>query len=81
MGCSKSKPAAEEKKDIAAGGESASAGHPKVVVVFGATGQQGGSVVRAMKDDKNFVLKAVTRNPESEKAKQLASQGNALVQV
>ena len=48
---------------------------PKTIVVFGATGQQGGSVVRAMKDDKRFVLKAATKNTESESAKKLAAQG------
>lgn len=83
MQCSKSKPEAEEK-GVAAGGESAdnaNAGRPTVIVVLGATGQQGGSVIRAMKDDNNFVLKAATRNPDSDKAKQLALQGNALLLV
>ena len=48
---------------------------PKTIVIFGATGLQGGSVVRAMKDDKRFVVKAATRNAESESAKKLAAQG------
>jgi nucleoside-diphosphate-sugar epimerase len=53
----------------------------KVIVVFGSTGQQGGSVVRAMKDDKNFVLKAATRNTDSDKAKQLTDEGVQVIQV
>jgi len=47
----------------------------KVIVVFGSTGQQGGSVVRAIKDDKNFIVKAATRNTNSKEAKQLAAEG------
>jgi len=47
----------------------------KVIVVFGATGQQGSSVVDALKDDNKFVVKAVTRDRESDKAKQLAAEG------
>lgn len=50
----------------------------KIVVVFGATGAQGGSVVKAMKDDPNFKVRAVTRNTGSEKAKALAEQGKYL---
>jgi uncharacterized protein YbjT (DUF2867 family) len=53
----------------------------KVIVVFGATGAQGGSVVRAMKDDKRFVLKAATRNPDSDQAKALVAQGVDVVKV
>ncbi len=48
----------------------------KVIVVFGATGAQGGSVVRALvKDKRNFTVRAVTRNAESPKAKVLAELG------
>ena len=50
----------------------------KAIVVFGATGLQGGSVVRAMKGDKRFVVKAATRNTESESAKKLAAEGHKL---
>jgi uncharacterized protein YbjT (DUF2867 family) len=71
-----------EAGDAAAGGAEATekieqpqSEDPRVIVVFGATGAQGGSVVRAMKDDKRFLLKAVTRNPDSDKAKALAEQG------
>ena len=77
MGCGKSKEAFDEKKtDIAAAADDANDACRKVIVVFGATGQQGGSVVRAMKDDKNFILKAATRNPDSDKAKQLTEEGD-----
>src|SRR6218665_1504990 len=48
---------------------------PKIIVVFGATGLQGGSVVKYLKDDDKFKVRAVTRNADSEKAKQLAEQG------
>lgn len=54
---------------------------PKTIVIFGATGQQGGSVLRAMKDDKRFVLKAATKNTDSDSAKKLAAQGIELVKV
>ena len=46
-----------------------------MIVVFGATGVQGGSVIDAMKDDKRFLLKAATRNLQSDKAKKLAAEG------
>jgi uncharacterized protein YbjT (DUF2867 family) len=44
----------------------------RTIVVFGATGAQGGAVVRAMWQDKKFEIKAATRNPDSVKAKELA---------
>lgn len=50
---------------------------PKLIVVFGATGTQGGSVVEYLKGDESFRVRAVTRNAEGEKAKQLAEQGLA----
>ena len=47
----------------------------KTIAVFGATGQQGGAVVRAMLKDKQYVIRAITRNPESEASIQLKKQG------
>ncbi|GAM35161.1 hscarg dehydrogenase [Talaromyces pinophilus] len=49
---------------------------PKTVVVFGATGTQGGSVAKALLKDprtaQQFKVKAVTRNPSNPAAKALA---------
>lgn len=49
----------------------------KVIAVTGATGAQGGGLVRAILADRDgpFVARAVTRKPESEKARALASLG------
>jgi len=53
----------------------------KIIVVFGATGAQGGGVARAIFNDKNseFAVRAVTRDINSEKAKELARLGAELV--
>lgn len=52
----------------------------KVILVFGATGQQGGAVVKALlKSD--FAIRAVTRNPDQAKSKALAAQGMELVKA
>ncbi|MEK7747250.1 MAG: NmrA family NAD(P)-binding protein, partial [Elusimicrobiota bacterium] len=49
----------------------------KVIAVVGATGAQGGGLVRAILADKNggFAARAITRDPESDKAKALAALG------
>ena len=52
----------------------------KTIAVFGATGQQGGAVVRAMLKDKQYTIWAITRNPESEKGIQL-KQGRVKVKL
>ena len=43
----------------------------KIIVVTGATGAQGGSVVKFLLEDGTFAVRATTRNPESPKAKGL----------
>jgi len=54
----------------------------KIITVFGATGAQGGGLVRAICADKNseFRVRAVTRDIDSEKAKALEALGAELVQ-
>ncbi|XP_072050144.1 nmrA-like family domain-containing protein 1 [Amphiura filiformis] len=52
----------------------------KVIVVFGATGMQGGGVAQGLLKNKNFEVRAVTRNPQSDKAKALEKQGAKLVE-
>ncbi|KAJ2369648.1 hypothetical protein H4S02_001266 [Coemansia sp. RSA 2611] len=44
----------------------------KTVVVFGATGHQGGSVLRALADDAAYHVRAVTRSTTSDKVLELA---------
>jgi len=53
----------------------------KILAVVGATGAQGGGLVRAICADKNgpFTARAITRNPASEKAKALAALGAEIV--
>ena len=53
----------------------------KIIAVFGATGAQGGGLVRAIVADKNgpFAARAITRNPDSEKAQILAKLGVEVV--
>lgn len=47
----------------------------KIVVVFGITGRQGGAVARALASDPQYKVRAVTRNPESAKAKEIQALG------
>ena len=53
----------------------------KIITVFGATGAQGGGLVRAILDDKDgeFKVRAVTRNAQSDKAKALKKLGAEIV--
>jgi len=53
----------------------------KIITVFGATGAQGGGLVRAIATDSNseFAVRAATRDPNSYKAKALAALGAEVV--
>jgi uncharacterized protein YbjT (DUF2867 family) len=53
----------------------------KIITVFGATGAQGGGLAHAILNDKNseFAVRAVTRDPNSDKAKKLAEMGAEVV--
>ena len=53
----------------------------KIIAVIGATGAQGGGLVRAILADKrgSFAVRAITRNTESEKAQALRAAGAEVV--
>lgn len=53
----------------------------KIITVVGATGAQGGGLVRAILNDKNggFTVRAITRDMHSDKAKGLAALGAEVV--
>ena len=53
----------------------------KIIAVIGATGAQGGGLVRAILADKNseFTVRAITRKTDSDKAKELAAAGAEVV--
>jgi uncharacterized protein YbjT (DUF2867 family) len=53
----------------------------KIIVVFGATGAQGGGLARAILRDPQgeFAARAVTRHPDSEKARELVRMGAEVV--
>lgn len=53
----------------------------KLVTVFGATGNQGGSVARSLLKNKDFSVRGITRNPGSDAAKALASLGAEIVKA
>lgn len=55
----------------------------KIIVVFGATGAQGGGIARAILNDSNseFSVRAVTRGTNSDKAKALEALGAEVVQA
>src|SRR5687768_9842120 len=54
----------------------------KIIAVTGATGTQGGGLVRAILADPNsgFAARAITRDPGKDKAKELAAAGAEVVQ-
>ena len=53
----------------------------KIIAVIGATGSQGGGMVRAIQADKSgsFAARAITRNPNAEKAQALQAAGVEVV--
>lgn len=51
----------------------------KRILVTGATGAQGGSVARHLLQKSNFAVRALTRNPDSDKAQALKAMGAELV--
>jgi uncharacterized protein YbjT (DUF2867 family) len=53
----------------------------RIIAVLGATGAQGGGVVRGILGDKSggFAARAITRHPDSDKAKALAAAGAEVV--
>ena len=55
----------------------------KIIAVTGATGAQGGGLARAILADPEggFALRALTRDPDSEKARALAASGAEVVQA
>ncbi len=57
----------------------------KIVVVFGATGAQGGSVIRALMNDpeaaNQFRIRGITRDPSKPNAQALAEKGVECVKV
>jgi uncharacterized protein YbjT (DUF2867 family) len=55
----------------------------KTIVITGATGAQGGGLVRAIlaDPDRRFAARAVTRNPGSDAARRLADAGAEIVQA
>lgn len=55
----------------------------KIIAVVGATGAQGSGLVKAIINDpeKEFHVRALTRNPESDKAKELANLGAEVVKA
>ena len=58
-------------------------GKKRIIAVVGATGSQGGGLVRAILADADgpFRARALTRNPGSDKAKALAKLGAEVVQA
>ncbi|MER6398580.1 NmrA/HSCARG family protein [Kitasatospora sp. NPDC001603] len=55
----------------------------KIITVFGATGSQGGALARAIVAEKEgeFAVRAVTRTPESDKARELERLGAEVVRA
>jgi uncharacterized protein YbjT (DUF2867 family) len=56
----------------------AAAPAPRTILVAGATGRQGGAVVRALLE-RGYTVRGLTRNPQSERAQKLAAAGVEVV--
>ena len=52
---------------------------PKLVVVVGATGGQGGSVIKRLLADGIYQLRGITRNPQSKSSQELTAKGVEMV--
>lgn len=52
-----------------------------IIVVFGATGKQGGSVVQALLRDGKYAVRGVTRDVSKPAAKSLTAKGVEMVSV
>ncbi|KAJ4028038.1 hypothetical protein NW752_000293 [Fusarium irregulare] len=54
---------------------------PKLIVILGATGNQGGSVAESFLSEPNWKVRALTRSSSSSKAQALSSKGAEVVQA
>ena len=52
---------------------------PELLIVIGATGLQGGSVISTFLQNGEYKIRGVTRNTESDKAKNLIRRGVEMV--
>lgn len=52
-----------------------------IITIFGATGNQGGSVALSLLENPSFQVRAITRNPGSEASRALASSGAEIVRA
>ncbi len=66
---------------LATAGEASRAARAPVVAVVGATGQQGGAVVRSLLASGGWTVRAVVRDPGSDAARALADDGAELVRA
>lgn len=53
----------------------------KLLVVIGATGNQGGAVLNSFLSDKSFRLRGVTRNVDSDAARKWSEKGVEMVKA
>jgi uncharacterized protein YbjT (DUF2867 family) len=53
----------------------------KIIAIVGATGRQGGSLIAPFLRDNTWHIRALTRDPSSSKAKELAAKGVEVVKA